>query len=51
VCGEASRVLEGVYLLWWYSSTLIKTPGKDFTNRLKQVYLLVAAGLLLLATF
>ncbi len=51
VFSSGSRVFEVVYLLWWYMGPFQKTPWVDFTSGAPQFYLLVAAGLLLLAAF
>ncbi len=51
VFSSGSRVFEVVYLIWWYVGPLQKTPGMDFTTGAPQVYLLAAAGLLLLAAY
>ena len=51
VFSSGSRVFEVVYVIWWYIGPMQKTPGMDFTNGAPQVYLLAAAGLLLLSAF
>ena len=51
VCSSGSRVFEVVYVIWWYLGPFQKTPGMDFTSGPLQVYLLAAAGLLLLSAF
>ncbi len=51
VCSSGSRVFEVVYVIWWYVGPLQKTAGIDFTTGLPQVYLLAAAGLLLLSAY
>jgi hypothetical protein len=51
VISSGSRVFEVVYVIWWYLGPLQKTPGLDFTAGAPQVYLLAAAGLLLLSAF
>jgi hypothetical protein len=51
VFSSGSRVFEVVYLLWWFIGPLQKTPGMDFTAGAPQVYLLAAAGLLLLSAY
>lgn len=51
VFSSGSRVFEVVYVIWWYIGPLQKTAGLDFTAGAPQVYLLAAAGLLLLAAF
>lgn len=51
VISSGSRIFEVVYLIWWYIGPLQKIPGMDFTAGQPQVYLLAAAGLLLLAAF
>ncbi len=51
VFSSGSRVFEVVYVIWWYIGPLQKVPGMDFTAGAPQVYLLAAAGLLLLSAF
>jgi hypothetical protein len=51
VFSSGSRVFEVIYVIWWYVGPLQKTQGMDFTSGSPQVYLLAAAGLLLLAAF
>jgi len=51
VFSSGGRIFEVVYVIWWYIGPLQKTQGLDFTNGAPQVYLLVAAGLLLLSAF
>ncbi len=51
VFSSGNRVFEVVYLLWWYVGPMQKTAGLDFTNSTPYVYLLAAAGLLLLSAF
>lgn len=51
VFSSGSRVFEVVYIIWWYVGPLQKTSGMDFTNGAPQVYLLAAAGLLLLSAY
>ena len=51
VFSSGSRVFEVVYLIWWYIGPFQKTPGMDFTTGAPQVYLLAAAGLLLLSAY
>ncbi len=51
VFSSGSRVFEVVYLLWWFIGPLQKTAGMDFTNGTPQVYLLAAAGLLLVSAY
>ena len=51
VFSSGSRVFEVIYLIWWYAGPLQKTAGMDFTAGSPQVYLLAAAGLLLLTSF
>jgi ABC-type transport system involved in multi-copper enzyme maturation permease subunit len=51
VFSSGSRVFEVVYVIWWYIGPLQKTAGLDFTAGSPQVYLLAAAGLLLLAAY
>ena len=38
-------------MIWWYIGPLQKMAGMDFTAGAPQVYLLAAAGLLLLSAF
>jgi hypothetical protein len=40
-----------VYVIWWYIGPFQKTQGMDFTSSAPQVYLLAAAGLLLLSAY
>ncbi len=51
VFSSGSRVFEVVYLIWWYIGPLQKTAGMDFMTGTPQVYLLAAAGLLLLSAY
>lgn len=51
VFSSGSRAFEVVYLIWWYLGPLQKAQGVDFTNGAPQVYLLAAAGLLLLSAY
>jgi len=51
VFSSGSRVFEVVYVIWWYLGPFQKTPGMDFTSGVPQVYLLAAAGLLLLSAY
>ncbi len=51
VFSSGSRVFEVVYLIWWYAGPFQKAPGLDFTTGAPQVYLLAAAGLLLLSAY
>jgi hypothetical protein len=51
VTSSGSRLFEVVYVIWWYLGPLQKTPGMDFLSGSPQVYLLAAAGLLLLSAF
>ena len=51
VISSGSRVFEVVYLLWWYMGPLEKSPGVDFTAGSPQLYLMAAAGLLLLSAY
>jgi hypothetical protein len=48
---SGSRVFEVVYLIWWYVGPLQKSAGVDFTTGAPLVYLLAAAGLLLLSAY
>jgi ABC-type transport system involved in multi-copper enzyme maturation permease subunit len=51
VLSSGGRVFEVVYVIWWYMGPMQKTAGMDFTVGLPQVYLLAAAGLLLLSAY
>jgi hypothetical protein len=51
VFSSGNRAFEVLYVIWWYLGPLQKTPGLDFTAGAPQLYLLAAAGLLLLAAF
>ncbi len=51
VFSSGSRAFEVLYVIWWYIGPLQKTAGMDFTFGAPQVYLLAAAGLLLLSTY
>jgi hypothetical protein len=51
VFSSSSKAFEVVYLIWWYIGPMSKTPGMDFTTGAPQVYLLAAAGLLLLSAY
>jgi len=51
VFSSGNRVFEVVYVIWWYVGPLQKMAGMDFTTGTPQVYLLAAAGLLLLAAY
>lgn len=51
VFSSGNRLFEIVYVIWWYCGPMQKIPGIDFTNGAPQVYLLAAAGLLLLSAF
>jgi ABC-type transport system involved in multi-copper enzyme maturation permease subunit len=51
VFSSGSRVFEVVYVIWWYLGPLQKTQGMDFTSGAPQVYLLTAAGLMLLSAY
>jgi hypothetical protein len=51
IFASSSKVFQVVYLIWWYAGLVQKMPGMDFTNGASQVYLLAAAGLLLLSAF
>jgi hypothetical protein len=51
VFSSGSRVFEVVYVIWWYIGPLQKMQGMDFTAGASQVYLLSAAGLLLLSAY
>jgi hypothetical protein len=49
VFSSSSRAFEVVYVLWWYIGPMSKNSRLDFTAGLPHVYLLAAAGLLLLS--
>jgi len=49
VFSSGNRVFEVVYVIWWYLGPFQKEAGMDFTADAPQLYLLAAAGLLLLA--
>ncbi len=51
VISSGNRVFEVVYLIWWYVGPFQRTAGFDFTAGTPQIYLLAAAGLLLLAAY
>jgi hypothetical protein len=51
VFSSGSRLFEVVYVIWWYLGPLQKISGMDFMTSAPQVYLLAAAGLLLLSAF
>jgi ABC-type transport system involved in multi-copper enzyme maturation permease subunit len=51
VFSSGSRVFEVVYLIWWYIGPFQKTGGIDFISGPPQVFLLAAAGLLLLSAY
>ena len=51
VFSSGSRVFEVVYVIWWYIGPMQKMAGMDFTAGAPQVYLLAAAGLLLVSAF
>ncbi|MGB8252037.1 MAG: hypothetical protein WCF08_02380 [Anaerolineaceae bacterium] len=51
VISSGSRVFEVVYLIWWYIGPFQKGPGMDFMAGAPLVYLLAAAGLLLLSAY
>lgn len=51
VFSSGNRVFEVVYLLWWYMGPMQKMAGLDFTNGTPLVYLLAAAGLVLLSAY
>jgi ABC-type transport system involved in multi-copper enzyme maturation permease subunit len=51
VFSSGSRVFEVVYLFLWYMGPYQKVPGLDFITGEPQVYLLAAAGLLLLSAY
>jgi len=51
VFSSGSRAFEVVYVIWWYMGPLQKVPGMDFTAGAPHLYLLAAAGLLLLSAY
>ena len=51
VFSSGSRVFEVVYLFLWYMGPFQKVPALDFITGAPQVFLLAAAGLLLLSVF
>ena len=51
VLSSGSRFFEVAYVVWWYIGPLQKTARLDFTNGAPQVYLLAAAGLLVLGAY
>jgi len=51
VFSSGGRIFEVVYLIWWYIGPFQKAQGMDFMSDAPQVYLLAAAGLLLLAAY
>jgi hypothetical protein len=51
VFSSGGRVFEVVYLLWWYVGPFQKSPGVDFTSGAPHIYLLAAAGFLLLSMY
>ncbi len=51
VASSGSRVFQVVYLVWWYAGLFQKMAGLDFISGPAHIYLLAAAGLLLLAAF
>ena len=51
VFSSGSRVFEVVYLFFWYMGPFKKIPALDFITGAPQVYVLAAAGLLLLSAF
>jgi hypothetical protein len=51
VFSSGSRVFEVVYVIWWYMGPIQRIYGMDFTRVLPHVYLLAAAGLLLLSAY
>jgi hypothetical protein len=51
VLSSGSRVFEVVYVIWWYIGPAKKTAGIDFISGPPQVFLLAAAGLLLLSAY
>jgi len=51
VSSSGDRMFEVVYVIWWYMGPIQNMAGMDFTTGAPQVYLLAAAGLLLLAAY
>jgi hypothetical protein len=51
VFSSGSRVFGVVYLIWWYLGPLQKTAGIDFIGGPPEMFLLAAAGLLLLSAY
>jgi hypothetical protein len=51
VSSSGGRAFEVVYLLWWYVGPFQESQWVDFTSGPPLVYLLAAAGLLLLSAF
>ena len=51
VFSSSNRFFEVIYVIWWYAGPLSQNPALDFTAGAPQVYLLAAAGLLLLSVF
>ncbi len=51
VFSSSDRMFEVVYVIWWYMGPIQNMAGMDFTTSAPQVYLLAAAGLLLLAAY
>jgi hypothetical protein len=49
VLSSGERMFEVVYVIWWYLGPLRKIAGMDFTAGAPLVYLLAAAGLLLVS--
>jgi hypothetical protein len=49
VFSSGSKAFEVVYVIWWYLGPMQKTAGIDFISGPPQIYLLAAAGLLLLS--
>jgi ABC-type transport system involved in multi-copper enzyme maturation permease subunit len=51
VSSSGDRMFEVVYVIWWYMGPIQKIARMDFTAGAPQVYLLAAAGLLLLSAY
>ena len=51
VFSSGSRLFEVIYVLWWYAGVWSQAPAINFTAGAPLVYLLAAAGLLLLTAF
>ncbi len=51
VFSSGNRLFEVIYVIWWYCGPMQKIPRIDFTGTTPHIYLLAAAGLLLLSAF